>query len=154
MVRRLAIVVAVTAALIAPSTPAVAADDVPIYAYARKLANGKVEVAVRVGDNNAQFPRVRTYPYPTVAVGKVLRSSAVTANHPTEGPIEMKVTIVKRSDGDLTVAPWTDDPDIAIIIQSWTGDIFPYRTAEVGKWWRSDSAQLLRGRAGRWPSTS
>ena len=144
MVRRLAVAVALTAALIAPSAP-VAADDVPIYAYARKLANGKVELALRVGDNAAQFPRSRMYPYATAAMNEPLRTSAVTVNHPIEGPIEMKVAVVKQPSGDLWVAPTTNDPDIAIVPMR--DHVFSYQTAKVGEWWRSDSATLFSQRA-------
>lgn len=134
----------IAAALIAVGTPVAASDDIPIYAYARKLANGKVEVAFQVGNNPAQFPRVRMFPYPTVRANRPLTTSTVTANHPTEGPIQMSVTVNKRPNGNVWVTPRSNDPDIAVLLIA--GNEFPYRTARVGEWWRSESADLFSQR--------
>ena len=146
--RRLAVLlVAVIVAALAigvPAHPVEATGHDSLRVVARKLANGKVEVGVRVAGETT-LPRVRMFPYATVAVGKWLDTSYVTLHYPSEGAIDVMVSVRRLADGGVEVWPFTPDVDIALF--SPESSVFPYGAAAVGEWWQSSPAPMLSQRS-------
>ncbi|MYC46381.1 MAG: hypothetical protein F4X49_12715 [Acidimicrobiia bacterium] len=134
MIRRgaMAVVTAVTAGVLAFAAPSVAhngedsAAASTLRIQARLLESGKVEFGLRLDGERTWLPRARLFPYPTAEVGRWLFSSPYTLSDATVARIQArllasgKVEFGLQLDGDEVWLP--------------RARLFPYPTAEVGRW--------------------
>ena len=134
MVRRLGgLVVVVIAASVLAAAPAAGqetdtsgAGASAVRIQARLVASGKVEFGLQLDGDRTWLPRARLFPYATAEVGRWLFASPYTLGDGTVARIEArlvasgKVEFGLQLDGDRTWLPQER--------------LFPYATAEVGRW--------------------
>ena len=133
MIRRWGVVVvAALAASFVATAPAAAQDTGSVDAastvriQARLLESGKVEFGLQLDGDRVWLPRARLFPYETAEVGRWLFASPYTLSDDTVVRIQArrvasgKVEFGLQLDGDRVWLP--------------RARLFPYETAEVGRW--------------------
>ena len=134
MVRRLGVVaVAVIVASVIAAAPAAGQDTdasgagaSTVRIQARLVASGKVEFGLQLDGDRTWLPRARLFPYATAEVGRWLFASPYTLSDGTVVRIQARRVASSRVefglqlDGDRTWLP--------------EARLFPYATAEVGRW--------------------
>lgn len=144
--RLVLVVVAVFAGVVA-TAPASAQQGEPDgpRVIARKLADGRIEFAIRQEDGMERFPRARFFTYETARVDKWQFSSEVMIDS-YDGPVGARV-MARRVGGSQIEFHLISTDKVDVLIAIFGDNRFVnYETMPVGRWLRSSPAFLLSQR--------